>query len=116
MVTITVTAADRERLQAIRANRNSLQKHVWRADIILSTADGYGTAEIMRRAGVAKTAVWRWQERFMPAEVDGLLRDKARPSRIPPLSPEVAARVVGRAATRRNHALDRAGDGRACRH
>ncbi|MFP5249717.1 MAG: IS630 family transposase, partial [Acidobacteriota bacterium] len=93
-ITITVTATDRERLLAIRANRNSPQKHVWRANIILLTADGCGTAEIMRRAGVAKTAVWRWQERFMLAGVDGLLRDKTRPSRIPPLSPAVVERVV----------------------
>ena len=93
-ITITVTAADRERLLAIRANRNSPQKQVWRADIILLTAEGHGTAEIMRRAGVAKTAVWRWQERFMRAGVDGLLRDKTRPSRIPPLACEIAERVV----------------------
>jgi hypothetical protein len=50
--------------------------------------------EIMRTAGVNKTAVWRWQERFMQEGVDGLLRDKTRPSRIPPLGPEVADRVV----------------------
>jgi transposase len=93
-ITIDVTATDRERLLAIRANRNSPQKHVWRATIILLTDDGHGTAEIMRRAGVAKTAVWRWQERFMREGVGGLLRDKTRPSRIPPLSPEVAERVV----------------------
>jgi hypothetical protein len=43
---------------------------------------------------VAKTAVWRWQERFMQAGVEGLLRDKTRPSRIPPLSPDVVQRVV----------------------
>ena len=39
-----------------------------------------GTADIMREAGVAKTVVWRWQERFMQEGVDGLLRDKTRPS------------------------------------
>ena len=60
------------------------------------TADGYGSAEIMRRTGKAKTAVWRWQERFMQAGVEGLLRDKTRPSRIPPLAPEVAERLVDR--------------------
>lgn len=48
----------------------------------------------MREAGVAKTAVWRWQERFMAEGVDGLLRDKTRPPRIKPLGPEVAERVV----------------------
>ena len=41
------------------------KKHVWRARIILATAAGCGTAEIMRRAEVSKPCVWRWQERFM---------------------------------------------------
>jgi hypothetical protein len=36
----------------------------------------------MRTVGVSKTAVWRWQERFMSERVDGLLRDKTRPARI----------------------------------
>src|SRR5512132_879388 len=56
----------------------SPQKHVWRAKIILATADGLGTAEIMRRSGKSKPSVWRWQERFMTDGVDGLLRDKTR--------------------------------------
>jgi hypothetical protein len=45
-------------------------------------------------AGSGKTVVWRWQERFMTDGVAGLLRDKTRPSRIPPLEADVAARVV----------------------
>lgn len=76
------------------ADRNSPQKHVWRAEIVLLAADGHGTQEIIRRTGKAKTAVWRWQERFMQAGVDGLLRDKTRPSRIPPLPTATAERVV----------------------
>jgi transposase len=93
-IIVEVTAADRARLEAVVSDRNSPQKHVWRAEIVLLTAKGCGTSEIMRRTGKAKTAVWRWQERFMQAGVDGLLRDKTRPSRIPPLAPEVAERVV----------------------
>jgi transposase len=70
----------RERLLAIIGDCNSLQKHVWRARIVLLSAEGHGTAEIMRQAGVAKTAVWRWQERFMQAGANGLLRDKTASS------------------------------------
>jgi transposase len=95
-IEIEVTASDRARLEAIVADRNSPQKHVWRARIILATADGHGTAEIMRRAGVAKPCVWRWQERFMIEGVDGLVRDKTRPSRIPPLPESVIDEVVRR--------------------
>ena len=93
-VIVDVSPADRERLAAIAADRNSPQKHAWRARIVLLTSQGCGTAEIMREAGVAKTAVWRWQARFMQEGVDGLLRDKTRPSRVPPLAPEIAERVV----------------------
>jgi hypothetical protein len=45
---IRLSAADRSELEVVVANRNSLQKHVWRAKIVLLTADGHGTAEIMR--------------------------------------------------------------------
>jgi transposase len=93
-VVVDASAADRARLEAVAANRNSPQKHVWRATIILLTTDGLGTVEIMRRTGKSKTCVWRWQERFMAAGVDGLLRDKTRPSRVPPMPAEVAERVI----------------------
>jgi transposase len=93
-IKVDVSATDRSQLDAIVADRNAPQKHVWRAQIVLLTADGCGTAEIMRNAGVSKTVVWRWQERFMTDGVAGLLRDKTRPSRIPPLEAGIAARVV----------------------
>jgi len=93
-ISLNVTFSDRERLLAVVGDRNTAQKHVWRARIVLLTADGHGTTEIMRQAGVAKTAVWRWQERFMQAGVDGLLRDKTRPPRIPPLGAGIIEQVV----------------------
>jgi hypothetical protein len=36
-------------------DRSAPQKHVWRANIILATADGCGTAEIMRRSSIAES-------------------------------------------------------------
>ena len=93
-IVVEVSAAGRARLQAIVADRNSPQKHAWRARIILLTAAGLGTVEIMRRTGKSKTCVWRWQERFMHEGIEGLRRDKTRPSRIPPLGPQVAERVI----------------------
>ena len=62
--------------------------------VLVASADGVGTHEIMRQTGKSKTCVWRWQERFAEEGVAGLLRDKTRPSRIPPLAAEVAERVV----------------------
>jgi transposase len=93
-VTVHLSPTDRKRLRAIVDDRNSPQKHVWRATIVLATADGFGTARIMRTAGVSKTAVWRWQKRFMDEGVDGLLRDKTRPPRVPKLADALSDRIV----------------------
>src|SRR5436190_21031601 len=93
-ISITVTPADRVRLQSIIRDRNSPQKHVWRARIVVLTVDGEGTTAVMRAVGKGKTVVWRWQERFMQERVEGLTRDKTRPSRIPPLPAETVDRVV----------------------
>src|SRR5271169_5625670 len=49
-IVVNVTRADGHRLEAIVLDRSAPQKHVWRANIILATADGCGTAEIMRRS------------------------------------------------------------------
>src|SRR6187455_1181307 len=102
-VTIALTAVDRRRLGAIVGHRNVPQKHAWRAEIVLLTADGLGTVEIMRRTGKSKTCVWRWQERFAEEGVDGLLRDKTRPPRVPPLGQEVIDQVVALTATEPPH-------------
>jgi transposase len=93
-ISVSVTPADVDRLRALVKDRNAPQKHVWRAQIVLLSAEGVGTNAIMRETGKSKTCVWRWQERFTVEGVDGLLRDKTRPSRIPKLDPSVAERVV----------------------
>ena len=93
-ISITLKPADRRRLKALARDRNTPHKHVWRAEIVLLSANGVGTNEIMRQTGKSKTCVWRWQERFMQEGYDGLLRDKTRPSRIPPLASNIVERVV----------------------
>ena len=93
-ITINMSSGDRQRLNRIVKDGNTAQKHVWRARIVLLTADGCGTNEIMRQTGKSKTCVWRWQERYMQEGVDGLLRDKTRPSGTPAVPAERVAEVV----------------------
>ena len=95
-ISVSLTPSDRLRLESVVSNRNTAQKHVWRAAIVLLSAEGVGTSEIMRRTGTSKTCVWRWQERYMQEGVDGLLRDKTRPSRIKPLEPALTEQVIQR--------------------
>jgi len=97
-LTLELSAADRVRLEQLIADRNTPSKVVWRADIVLATADGLGTMAIMRRTGKSKPCVWRWQERFIEEGVDGLLRDKTRPPGTPPLSWEIRQRVLTKTA------------------
>jgi transposase len=93
-ISITVSPAERRRLLAVVNDRNAPQKHVWRCRIVVLSADGAGTNEIMRLTDKSKTCVWRWQERYAEEGFEGLLRDKTRPSRIKPLGDEIAARIV----------------------
>ena len=73
-ISITLRPGDRRRLKALARDRNAPQKkHVWRARIVVLSADGVGTNEIMRRrrpvSGAGRNASCR------------NLRDKTRPSR-----------------------------------
>lgn len=86
--------ADRAELEALRTDRNTARKLAWRAGIVLETADGAGTVEIMRRTGMSKPTVWRWQERYLDEGVRGLKRNKTRPSRVPPLPREIRLKVI----------------------
>jgi transposase len=89
-----LSAEDRQRLAAILADRNRPQKHVARARIILHSAARLDVAEVARRAGISRPAVWRWQLRFAEAGVDGLLRDKTRQPGKPRTPDATVQRVV----------------------
>jgi len=98
-ICLFVSLANSALLDAIVNDRNSPRKSVWRAEIVLATADGLGTDEIMRRTGKSKPCVWRWQERYIEEGVDGLLRDKTRPSRVPPLPEKVKLSIIKKTAS-----------------
>src|ERR671911_55641 len=89
-----VCGDDRARLEAIVADRNRAQKHVLRARIVLHSAARLSVAEVARRVGVGRPAVWRWQRRFAETGVDGLLRDATRKPGKAPLADATVHRVV----------------------
>src|SRR5580765_6397761 len=93
-VEVRLGPGDRNRLEAVIGSGNSPQKHVWRARIVLLSADGIGTMEIRRRTGKGKPTIWRWQARFMAEGVDGLLHEATRPAGKPALPPTVLERVI----------------------
>jgi transposase len=93
-VEVRLGPGDRERLEAVVGSGNSAQKHVWRARIVLLSADRVGTMAIQRQTGKGKPTIWRWQARFMAEGVDGLLHDATRPGRKKPLAAATIEQVV----------------------
>ena len=93
-IEVRLGTGDRERLEAVIGSGNSPQKHVWRARIVLLSADGVGTMAIQRQTGKGKPTIWRWQARFMAEGVDGLLHEATRPAGKPPLPSATIERVV----------------------
>jgi len=93
-ITIRLEPEDRTRLEAVVADPNSPQKHVWRCRIVLLSAQGVRTMAISRRVGKAKTAVLRWRRRFVAEGVAGLLREKTRKPGKPPLAQATIERVL----------------------
>ena len=93
-VSIIVSPEDRARLAAVIADRNSSQKYVQRARIVLHSAERLPVIEVARQVGASRPAVWRWQLRFAEQGVDGLLRDKTRKPGKAPLPLETVAKVL----------------------
>src|ERR1700732_3234075 len=76
----------RRQLQQLIADGNTPQKSVKRARIIVMTAHGHGVMAIRREVGVSKTTVWRWQEYFAEAGVEGLVKGSSKPPGRKPIS------------------------------
>ena len=91
---ISVSVADRERLERLVRDRNTPQKVVWRARIVLLASDGLRAGAIVAAVGKSLLTVRRWRRRYVVKGVDGLLKDATRPSRVKPLPPETIKRVV----------------------
>ena len=91
---VIVDAEHRARLAAVVGDRNRLQKHVQRARIVLLSAERLPVLTVASAVGVSRPSVWRWQQRFAEAGVDGLLRDKTRPPGKAPLPAGTVAKIL----------------------
>jgi transposase len=97
-ICIWVSPSDKARLQQLVGDRNTPAKVIWRADIVLASAERLKTMAITRRVKRSKACVGRWQERYVDDGIDGLLQDKTRPSRIAPLAENVKLKVLTKTA------------------
>jgi transposase len=91
---ITMDAADRDELERLVRDRNTAQKMVWRARIVLLAGDGLQAGAIAAATGKSQPTVRRWRRRFLAKGVEGLLKDASRPPRRKPLTAEKIGEVV----------------------
>jgi transposase len=92
---IWLSPEDRARLEGWLAGRNTPQKLVWRARIVMMWWQGAGVTGIIRATGKTKRTAYRWRNRYLARGVSGLERDATRPGRKLPLDAATIERVVG---------------------
>ena len=91
---IRIDVVAREELDRLVRDRNTAQKVVWRARIVLLAAEGLRAGAIAAATGKSQLTVRRWRRRFLAKGVEGLLKDATRPPRRKPLTAEKIAEVV----------------------
>jgi len=78
---ISVSEANREQLNQVVRNGNTPQKVALRARIVILSADGVSTGEIMHQLGTTTPTITRWRDRYETDGIPGLLKDRSRPGR-----------------------------------
>jgi len=68
-------------LNQVARNGNTPQKVVLRARIVLLSAEGICTGEIMRQLGTTTPTITRWRDRYETDGIPGLLKDRSRSGR-----------------------------------
>jgi transposase len=81
-VAVTLSAAERNELEAWTARPGPSDRLRMRARIVLEAAGGRSNGEIARQLGVHTETVTRWRQRFVVNRVEGLRRAAPRP-RVP---------------------------------
>lgn len=91
---IRLSPANWATLEGWVSGRNTPQKLVWRARIVLRSADRVRVMTVARAVNMSKVTIARWQECYLSTGIAGLRRDASRPGRKPPLSAKTIAKVV----------------------
>ena len=78
---LSITKKDRDVLRKLANGRNTAQKVVLRAKIVLGASEGLSNNGLAQKLGTSRPTVLLWRERFQRDGVDGLLRDAPRPGR-----------------------------------
>lgn len=93
---VRVSDGERADLERLIRGRNTPQKVVLRANIVVLTAAGVPTSEIMGRLKTTCPTITRWRSRYAEQGVEGLCKDATRPGRKPRINDEQVREVIER--------------------
>jgi transposase len=85
---------DRSQLERWIKSRATPAKVKARARMVLMTADNRPTHEVMATLRVANKTLNLWRRRYLDEGLNGLLKGKTRPSRVPPLPTAKVQEVI----------------------
>lgn len=85
---------DKAALKKLINGRNTAQKIVIRAKIVLSYLEGTQKKTIAETIQIGRPTVDLWIKRYKENGIDGLLKDASRPGRKPQISPEKEKQIV----------------------
>lgn len=93
-IKIELNEQDRVTLNRWVKSRSVGEKPTLRARIVLMTADGAPSQEIMETLKISAPTLNLWRRRFVDSGIAGLKKGKTRPSRLSPLPEEKAQEVL----------------------
>jgi transposase len=91
---IELTLSERRKLERLSKARSSALRVQERAQIVLLAAQGMQNKDIARETGMDPGKIGRWRQRYAKMGLDGILKDKTRPGRIPPISASLRSRII----------------------
>ena len=97
---LELTADEHTQLRSLAASRTLPHALVWRAKLVLWSAEGQSNSQIAERLGWTKATVGKWQQRFLGHRLSGLY-DELRPGRPRSIEDEQIARLLKRTLSRK---------------
>jgi transposase len=85
---------DKQRLISLSRGRNTAQKVVLRANIVLKMMADLSKKQIAEQLGTTRPTVYLWIKRYEKLGIEGLLRDASRPGRKPEMTEEKEKAIV----------------------
>ena len=91
---LRVSPGDREWLPALVQGRQTPQRVVLRARVVLGAAAGPSNNGLAKALGISRPTVLRWRQRYVATGVAGLVKDAPRPGRRKRIRPEKVEAIV----------------------